>query len=346
MIPVIDLGALRAGENAGRRALCDEIGEACRTIGFFYVTNHDVPEELIAATYACAARFHGLPDAEKRRYHIAKSRNHRGYVPPGEEDYGAEPGVGRKESFDLAADLPADDPDFVAGYRFLGPNVWPDLPGFRETVGGYYDAVMTLGRRLLGALALALGLPEDTFAPMFRKPTSNLRLLHYPAPESGATADSLRLGIGSHTDSECFTILHQTKPGLQVMTVDDRWIDVTPKPGSFVVNVGDTLETWTNGLFKSGPHRVVQIDEERYSLPLFFAADFDAWVEPLPAFVTPDNPLRYPGFRSGAHILSEYAKGFRYLRDLHRRGVIALATQPEDESRYMRGASRRGGSPA
>ena len=337
MIPVIDAGALDGGESADRRALCGEIGAACRTTGFFYLTGHGVPEALIAATYAEAARFHALPSAEKRRYHIANSRNHRGYVPPGEEDYGDEPGAGRKESFDLAADLPADDPDYIAGYRFLGPNVWPDLPGFRETVGAYYAAVMALGRRLLATFALALGLPEDAFAAMFTKPTSNLRLLHYPAPEAAGPSDRLRLGIGSHTDSECFTILHQAKPGLQVMSVDGRWIDVPPVAGSFVVNVGDTLETWTNGLFTSGPHRVVGIDEERYSLPLFFAADFDTWVEPLAPFVTPARPRRYPGFRSGEHILSEYAKGFRYLRDLHREGAIRLATPPGETSRYMRG---------
>lgn len=336
MIPVIDAGALDEGESAARRALCDAIGEACRGMGFFYVTGHGVPETLIAATYEQAARFHALPDAEKRRYHIANSRNHRGYVPPGEEDYGDEPGVGRKASFDLAADLADDDPDHIAGYRFLGPNVWPDLTGFRETVGGYYEAVMAFGRRLLPAFARALDLPEDTFAPMFTKPTSNLRLLHYPAPEPGTGSERLRLGIGSHTDSECFTILHQTKPGLQVMSVEGEWIDARPLPGSFVVNVGDTLETWTNGLFTSGPHRVVGIDEERYSLPLFFAANFDAWVEPLAPFVTPARPARYRGFRSGEHILSEYAKGFRYLRELHDSGVIRLATPPGETSRYMR----------
>ena len=214
--------------------------------------------------------------------------------------------------------------------------MWPDLPGFRETVGGYYEAVMALGRRLLRAFALALDLPEDAFAPMFTKPTSNLRLLHYPASDAGGSSGRVRLGIGSHTDSECFTVLHQAKPGLQVMSVDGRWIDVPPVPGSFVVNVGDTLETWTNGLFVSGPHRVVGIDEERYSLPLFFAADFDTWVEPLAPFVTPERPCRYRGFRSGEHILSEYAKGFRYLRELHRKGVIRLATPPSEASRYMR----------
>ena len=121
MIPVIDAGALDDGESAARRALCDAIGEACRGTGFFYVTGHGVPETLIAATYEQAARFHSLPDAEKRRYHIANSRNHRGYVPPGEEDYGDEPGVGRKASFDLAADLSADDRAIASSAPTCGP---------------------------------------------------------------------------------------------------------------------------------------------------------------------------------------------------------------------------------
>ena len=336
MIPVIDIGALRGGDEDARRAVCDQIGEACRTVGFFYAANHGVSESLIAATYEQAACFHTLPLEQKQRYHIAKSRNHRGYVPPGEEDYGSEPGVGLKESFDLAADLPADDPDFVAGYRFLGPNVWPDLPAFRPTVGAYYDAVVALGRVLLRALCDALDLSEDALAPMFTKPTSNLRLLRYPAPTPMYGSDELRLGIGSHTDSECFTILHQTKPGLQVMTIDDHWVDVAPKPGTFVINVGDTLEALSNGLFKSGPHRVVQIDEERYSLVLFFAANFDAEIQPLAPFVTAERPARYERFRSGENILAGYAKGFRYLQELDKAGVISLQTRPTDDKRFFR----------
>ncbi len=333
MIPAIDIGPLRAGDAAGARRVAGEVGAACRGVGFFYAQNHGVPDPVIAGAYEAAARFHALPAGDKARYHIARSRNHRGYVPPGEEDYGTEPGIGRKEAFDLAADLSPDDPDYVRGYRFLGPNVWPDVPGFRRAVSTYYDAVIALGRDLFRGFALALDLPEDSFDAFIQKPTANLRLLHYPATADGAGG----LGIGSHTDSECFTMLHQTKPGLQVMDVGDRWIDVPPRPDLFVVNVGDTLETWTNGVFKSGPHRVVEIAEERFSLPLFFGADFDARIEPLAPFVTPARPRAYAGFVSGAHKLSEYAKGFRYLQELHRRGAIALETDPAEPMRYMRG---------
>ena len=80
-----------------------------------------------------------LRSATRRKldYYIGKSSNHRGYVPFTEKgDYADE--VNRSyEAFDLGLELPVDDPDYLAGNRLLGPNVWPDLPGFRETVSQY-----------------------------------------------------------------------------------------------------------------------------------------------------------------------------------------------------------------
>ena len=103
-LAIIDISPLRNGGDT--QSVARQIGEACRSIGFFYATGHGVDERLIERVYHQAAAFHALPQVEKERYHIALSRNHRGYVPPGEEDYGSEPGTGLKESFDLAADLP------------------------------------------------------------------------------------------------------------------------------------------------------------------------------------------------------------------------------------------------
>ena len=79
------------------------------------------------------------------------------------------------------------------------------------------------------------------------------------------------LGISAHSDFECFTILNQRSPGLQVMNSADEWVEAPPIDGTFIVNVGDLMEGWTNGRFKATQHRVVNIGKERYSLPLFFA---------------------------------------------------------------------------
>lgn len=105
----------------------------------------------------------------------------------------------------------------------LGPNVWPgELPDFRDVVTGHHAALLALGRRILGGLALALGLGERHFEPLVTKPPSQLRLIHYPARRAD---DPAAMGIGSHTDYECFTILHTTRPGLEVMNADGEWID-------------------------------------------------------------------------------------------------------------------------
>ena len=160
--------------------------------------------------------------------------------------------------------------------------------------------------------------------------------MHYPPQD---LSGGQNLGIGSHTDSEFFTILHQTRPGLQVMNSQGDWFDVAPLDGTFVVNTGDILETWSNGHFKSSPHRVLNVAAERYSLPLFFAPDFDVEVAPLKNFVTPPHPSVYPPLISGKHILSEYAKGFKYLRARHRSGELTLSTNPDEASKFAREAS-------
>ncbi len=87
-----------------------------------------------------------LPFDEKMKVYIGNSRNHRGYVPEGEEVF-ASGTKDKKEAYDLSIDLPADDPDYVAGNPLLGPNQWPDLPGFAEAVNAYYTCRVRHGPR-------------------------------------------------------------------------------------------------------------------------------------------------------------------------------------------------------
>jgi len=98
---------------------------------------------------AATKEFFALPLDEKMRSYIGLSKCHRGYVPAGEE--GLSTGMPEmKEAFDTALDLPADDPDYLAGNPMLGPNVWPDLPGFADAVTAYYHAVLGVGRERRG----------------------------------------------------------------------------------------------------------------------------------------------------------------------------------------------------
>ena len=107
--------------------------------------------------------------------------------------------------------------------------------------------------------------------------------------------------MGAHTDYEIFTVLLQTEQGgLQVGNTAGDWIEAPPIPGTLIINLGDMLERWTNGRYVSTPHRVINTSgQERYSFPLFFAAEHDTIVEPLSTCVDAKNPSRYPAVQSG-----------------------------------------------
>lgn len=315
-LPLIDVGGLRSGNRAEIERIAEEIGWAAREIGFFRIRNHGIPPELIEATYGIARRFFALPEDRKLRCYIGDSPNHRGYVPFSEKgDYSDE--VHRNyEAFDLGLDLPPDDPDFLAGNLLLGPNIWPDVPGFRETVSCYSREVADLGRRICAVLELHLGLSAGAITGQMTKPISQLRLLHYV--RAAGTREPNTVNMGAHTDYECLTLLHTRNEGLQVMTQDGRWIDVPVDQAVYVVNIGDMLEAWSNGIFRSTPHRVLNISPERFSMPYFVAANHDALIRPFPQLLRPGEAPAYESFRAGAHLERMLLRDFPYLRKRRR----------------------------
>lgn len=309
-IPVVDVSGLIGDDPAARCRVADELGAAARDCGFLYVTGHGISAALRARLVERAKDFFALPADEKMKSWIGRSGiRHRGYVPEGEEVFGAGP-PDRKEAFDLGFDLPVDDPLVAAGTPMAGPNVWPELPGFAADVSAYYAAALDLGRRLAEGFAIALGQPEDAFTRFVTKPLSQLRLIHYPYD---ANAPDDRPGIGAHTDYEIFTILMPTGPGLEVMNDAGVWIDAPPVPDAFVVNIGDMLEVWTNGVFRATAHRVRKVAEERYSFPFFAACDYRTVVEPAARFVTAERPARFGRMVAGEHLWAQTVKTFRYL---------------------------------
>lgn len=318
-IPLVDVSGLMSANPEKRKAAVMELDRAARDVGFIYIAGHGVPEETMAGLKQAAKALFDLPMETKMDHYIGKSTNHRGYVPQGEEFYG-EGGGDLKEAFDTAMDLPADDPDYLAGNRMLGPNVWPKhVANHKAAVDRYYEAVIALGKDLLRGFAMGLGLPEETFVQHVNKPTSQLRLIHYWETDTVVGAEEQtnrqRMGIGAHTDYELFTILLPTAPGLQVLRNDGEWIDAPPVEGTFVINIGDMLENWSNGVYIANSHRVDRVSEERYSFPLFFATDYDTVVAPRPELIAEGTQTKYGPISAGDHLVAQTIQTFYYLKD-------------------------------
>ncbi len=118
------------------------------------------------------------------------------------------------------------------------------------------------------------------------------------------------LGIGKHCDYECLTILAQGKVGsLQVETLDGEWVEAPPIEGAFNVNIGEMLTRWTNGKFKATPHRVVNTTgQNRYSVPFFFATNYDVNITPLDVCVENGSSPRYEEVLAGEYLVTRLSE--------------------------------------
>lgn len=333
-LPVVDLTGLFNGDI---ESVARELGSAARTSGFFYISGHGIPQSTIDAVFEASKQFHSMPRSYKMKYWCGFSTNHRGYVPFEENGSDFPDRINFNEAWDMSFEAPANHPDYLAKWRMTGPNVWPDLDGWKETVSTYYDAVFSLGLKLLDALALELGVEASDLRQHINCPTSQLRMLRYieNTQESSETA----VGIDSHSDFECFTILAQGAPGLQVMNSEDYWVEAPPLPGTFIVNIGDIFETWSGGLYKSTQHRVVNTGKSRYSFPLFFGLDYHTIVQPLEKFRTPETLEKYPPIKAGEHLMRMTVPTFRYMHELEKSGDMDLKYEIPEESPFKREAN-------
>ena len=194
------------------------------------------------------------------------------------------------------------------------PNRWPDWEGdaegknFKEVMQGFYLQCKEVHRLLMSAIALGLGLDEQFFDQYVVKGDNNLRLLHYPPVKKEVfERNKGQVRAGAHTDYGSVTLLWQDgRGGLQVQSDNDEWKDVTPVEGTVVVNAGDLLARWSNGLIKSTKHRVVEpptklaegIDEypARYSVVYFCNPDYDRMIEAIPGTYGGERgEKKYPG---------------------------------------------------
>ena len=300
-IPVIDLGPYLMGTPGAADRTATQLRFALTEIGFYFITGHGVPAALTRDAFCQAARFHAQPLDAKLAIKI--DRHNVGYLPLRGDTLrtstvAAVTKANLNEALFVARDLPPGHPDVVAGRRFRSANQWPTgLPGFREAVVAYCDALELLVRRLVPLYARALDLPAGYFDGRFAEPQYKLRMTHYPqvvAPPP-ANPDDDEFGIAPHTDTSFLTLLAPNEvPGLSIRTPSGGWIEAPPIPDAFVVNGGQLLQRWTNDKFLATPHRAVnRSGGERYALAFFCDADIDCPIAAVPTCVGPENPAKY-----------------------------------------------------
>jgi isopenicillin N synthase-like dioxygenase len=289
-IPTLDITRY----DSDRAAFVAELGAAYRDWGFAGIRNHGISQTLIDNVYAAFKKFFALPEEVKKKYHVPGGGGARGYTPFGVETAKGSSYFDLKEFWHIGREI-ADD----SKYRdVMPPNIWPEeVPEFREYGYALYQAQDKLGSRVLSALALHIGLPENFFADKTNFGNSILRPIHYPPILDG---DVPNVRAGAHGDINLITLLvGASAAGLEVQSRAGEWVPFTSDEDTIVVNIGDMLERLTNHVYPSTIHRVVNppgdaARKPRYSTPFFLHPNPDFLIETLPSCITADNPNRYP----------------------------------------------------
>ncbi|KAH1261387.1 Protein DMR6-LIKE OXYGENASE 1 [Glycine max] len=312
-IPIIDLSPItnhRVSDPSAIEGLVKEIGSACNEWGFFQVTNHGVPLTLRQNIEKASKLFFAQSAEEKRKV----SRNESS--PAGYYDTEHTKNVRDwKEVFDFLAKEPTFIP-VTSDEHDDRVNQWtnqsPEYPlNFRVVTQEYIQEMEKLSFKILELIALSLGLEAKRFEEFFIKDqTSFIRLNHYPP----CPYPDLALGVGRHKDPGALTILAQDEVGgLEVRRkADQEWIRVKPTPDAYIINIGDTVQVWSNDAYESVDHRVVvNSEKERFSIPFFFFPAHDTEVKPLEELINEQNPSKYRPYKWGKFLVHRGNSNFK-----------------------------------
>uniref|UniRef100_K3WAM8 Fe2OG dioxygenase domain-containing protein n=1 Tax=Globisporangium ultimum (strain ATCC 200006 / CBS 805.95 / DAOM BR144) TaxID=431595 RepID=K3WAM8_GLOUD len=309
-VPVIDIHALMSATSDHEveatlqdpegpfQATIDKLRAAATEWGFFYITNHGIPPEQFEEFHKAVHAFFALPKEIKNTIRRRRD-NSRGYF----DEELTKNKTDWKEVFDITGpheDAPPN-PELYKRLIVNDQNQWLDedtLPGFKATINAYYASAEHIARRILQLFAVALGEHvnffdqffhdgafisenQQTTGPAVHRNSSIFRLNHYPvAPEPEKT-----MGVYHHTDAGALTVLLQDDEvaSLQVFhRGSQQWLFVPPIKDTFVINIGDLVQVWSNDKFVAPPHRVLASgSKSRYSAPYFYNPSYNTVIEPI-----------------------------------------------------------------
>ena len=301
-IPSVDLARFVSGDENERAAFVQELGKAYEDVGFVAVVNHGVDEGLVKRFYDLVQAFFALPEDVKKKYEIPGLFGQRGYTSFGREHAKGSDAPDLKEFYQIGQTVTDDDP-----VKEEYPDNVPvkEFPEFLETGVRLFKNFEESGTQLLRAIALFLGLDEQYFDQWVHNGNSILRAIHYP-PITSEPKSSIR--AEQHEDINLITLLvGASAEGLQVQTLDGRWVDVMAPEGYIVVNVGDMLQRLTNQRLRSTTHRVVNPPRERwhthrYSIPFFLHPRSNMPLNVLESCITDSQPKAFEDITAGEYL--------------------------------------------
>ncbi|KAL1908767.1 hypothetical protein Sste5344_005339 [Sporothrix stenoceras] len=350
-IPVIDLEDMwfyssrstvmlnsRGTPDAAKKRIATAIRKAATGAGFFYVSNHGIPDRVTDEAVSQAKRFFQQPLANKMRVHSRSDPLGNGYSPLYSSFINRSETKDAKEGFNFRYLTEYDplhqgphanpDPTRAPGSSWTWEQQTRNLPGFNEATIAWWQSCLELSRGLVRLFALALDLPEEYFDDITTYPGSDGLYICYPGLSSEEAKEAKKkedankdkdagkkdidVGIGSHTDMQCFTLLWQDESGgLEVLLPQTgsskrdsdpvyEWVGATPRPGTLVVNIADFLQRLSNDKFRSTVHRVYNRKQgARYSMPFFFGFNYDAECAVVPTCVDETRPAKYAPISCG-----------------------------------------------
>jgi isopenicillin N synthase-like dioxygenase len=287
-IPVVDFSHWNTNETS-RQRVAQEIVTACKEVGFVYITNHSLPESMLGEAFHWSERFFKLAQDEKLKApHPPGWAVHRGYSWPGLEKVSQAMSTGVDEEvteqlreipdikvsmsifavfvlcvhdsrylspFGSTTNLQQESYDIGSDENQSQQNQWlpeESLTGFRDFMLRFYWECFRVGGEILQALAIGLDLDENHLLDKHSGHNNQLRLLHYPPIPAESIESNRAARCPAHTDWSSITMLFQDDcGGLEVedITSPGSYIPATPIKNAIVMNVGDLLQMWSNGLF-------------------------------------------------------------------------------------------------
>ncbi|NMG08013.1 isopenicillin N synthase family oxygenase [Brasilonema sp. UFV-L1] len=307
VIPVIDFSRFTKGNVTDRQTVVKQIYQACHEIGFMYLKNTNISNDLIHQVFKKSKNFFNLPLTQKQQLAWSDEFSNQGYVGLERERLNPNHPGDLKEAFNISKQKVTDI------------NVTDKLssPAENPHILTFYEACTELANNVLQAIALSLELPQDFFTTNHNQQNHTLRLLHYPSLSQLPKLGQVR--AGEHSDYGSITLLFQDEVGgLEVRTASGEWIAASPIPDTVIVNTGDLMERWTNHVFCSTKHRVMipndeRVKQSRYSVAFFCHPNDDTEIVCLKSCQRNKSPI-YPPILAGEYLLSRLQATYTSLK--------------------------------